>query len=114
MDDERRVAKRHGLWIPIQLTSGPDIRMLAVSQNISWSGALVVAGADLEIGSRVSLTLQVPGEDERQLGGEIVRVEVNEEDPDGLWRFRLAIQFDESVPELEPAFERLGGKSPLA
>lgn len=111
MDDERRVAKRHGLWIPVQLSSGPDIQMLAVSKNISWSGALVVAGADLEVGSRVTLTLQVPGEDDRQLDGEIVRVEVNEEDPDGLWRFRLAIHFDQAVPELEPAFERLGAKA---
>ena len=36
-----------------------------------------------------------------------MRVEVNEEDPDGLWRYRLAIRFDEEVPELEPVLERL-------
>lgn len=110
MSDERRRAKRYVLWIPVQLSSGPDVQMLAVSRNISWSGALMIAGASLDVGERVSLTLQVPGEDDRELPGEIVRVEPNEEDPEGLWRYRLAVRFDEEVPELEPAFERLHGK----
>src|SRR5262245_23179479 len=111
MSDERRNAKRHVLWIPVQLASGTDVQMLAVSRNISWSGVLVIAGASLEIGQKVQLTLQIPGtEGERKLDGEIVRVESNEEDPEGLWRYRLAVKFDDAVPELEPAFEALEGK----
>ncbi|HJL18086.1 MAG TPA: PilZ domain-containing protein [Sandaracinaceae bacterium LLY-WYZ-13_1] len=108
MGEERREAKRYVLWIPVQVSSGEDVpQMLAVSRNISWSGALMIAGASLELGRRVTLELQVPGEDARELEGEIVRVEPNEEDPEGLWRYRLAVRFDAPVPELEPAFERL-------
>lgn len=111
MSDERRAAKRHVLWIPVQMEAGEDIKMLAVSRNISVSGMLVIVGASLGVGERVELTLQVPGEDDRKLGGEIVRVEANEEDPDGLWRHKLAVAFDEDVAELATAFERLEKKS---
>ena len=81
--------------------------MLAVTRNISWSGVLMVVGANLEAGERVELTLQIPGAEARKLPGVIVRAEVNEEDPDGLWKYRLAIQFDDPVHDLEEAFERL-------
>jgi hypothetical protein len=112
MTDERRVARRYVLWLPVQVEAGTETRMLAVSRNISWSGALMIAGANLSVGERVSLTLQMPGvAEDRQLTGEIVRVEPNEEDPDGLWRFRLAVRFDEPVEDLEPAFEKLESKA---
>ena len=112
MSDERRAGKRHALWVPIEVQQGSDVYMLAVSRNISLSGALVIVGASLDVGERVELRIQIPGGDDRELGGEIVRVEVNEEDPDGLWRYRLAIRFDELVEDLEPAFERLEKKAP--
>jgi hypothetical protein len=111
MSDERRGARRYVLWIPVQMTSGPDVTMLAVSRNISGSGALLIAGASLDPGARVELVLQVPGTDDRHLGGEIVRVETNEDDPDGLWRYRLAVRFDDEVPQLVPHFEALEAKS---
>lgn len=113
MSEERREAKRHALWVPIQVEAGSDVNMLAVSRNISLSGVLVIVGAKLDEGARVTLTIAVPTEnEERELAGEIVRVEVNEEDPDGLWRYRLAIRFDEPVPDLEPVLERLEERLP--
>jgi len=107
MTDERRVSARHTLWVPIEIKQGEEIQMLAVSRNISETGVLVIVGAKLEVGGRVDLKLQVPGQSDEKLAGEIVRVEVNEDDPDGLWRYRLAIHFDTPVPQLVPAFERL-------
>lgn len=110
MTEERRSAQRHTLWIPVQVKVGADVEMLAVSRNISWNGVLVIVGASAEVGERVRLTLQVPGEDDHEIGGEIVRSEVNEDDPEGLWRHLLAIRFDEELPGLESAFERLESK----
>lgn len=111
MSEDRRTARRYVLWLPVQIESGSD-RMLAVSRNVSFGGALVIAGASLEIGSAIELRLQFPGSaEDRVLGGEIVRVEENEEDPDGLWRYRLAVRFDEPVPELEAELERLESKT---
>ncbi len=112
MSDERRGARRYVLWIPVQLKSGPDVQMLAVSRNVSGSGALLIVGASLELGERVELSLQLPGSaEERRLGGEIVRVETNEDDPDGLWRYRIAVRFDDEVSDLEPMFEALEAKT---
>lgn len=110
-DEERRAKKRYVLWIPIQVESGPEVQMLAVSRNISLSGVLVIAGAKLGVGETVTLKLQVPNAEERSVSGEIVRVETNEEDPEGLWRYRLAVRFAEEVPELEEAFEALEAKA---
>ncbi len=107
MTEERRSAKRHALWVPVELSAGQDVYMLAVSRNISFTGVLVIVGAKLEPGRRVELKLSVPKAGERAVSGEIVRVEHNAEDPDGLWKYLLAIRFDEPVPELEAAFERL-------
>ncbi|MBX3272318.1 MAG: PilZ domain-containing protein [Sandaracinaceae bacterium] len=111
MDEDRRRAKRHALWIPVELRAGDDTYLLAVSRNISFTGVLVIVGASLDEGQRVALTLSIPGGGERAVGGEIVRVGANEEDPDGLWRHLLAIAFDEPVPELEAAFERLEARA---
>lgn len=112
MSEERRAARRYALWIPVQLASGPELRMLAVSRNISWSGALMIAGASVEVGEEVELTLSLPGGGEdRALKGEIIRVETNDEDPDGLWRYRIGVKFAEAVPELEPAFEALEART---
>ncbi|MCB9596144.1 MAG: PilZ domain-containing protein [Sandaracinaceae bacterium] len=107
MSDERRSAKRHALWVPVELKQGEDVYMLAISRNISLTGVLVVVGAQLEAGERVELTLTVPSSEPRTAAGEIVRVQVNEEDPDGLWKYLLAVRFDEPVPELEDALEKL-------
>ncbi len=117
MSDERRVATRHTLWIPVQVRApvgdeGEEINMLAVSRNISWSGALMIGAAELEVGATVSLTLQVPGTEDRMLTGTIQRVEANEEDPDGMWKYQLAVAFDDEVQELEAAFEKLVSKQP--
>ena len=106
-EDERRIAQRYVLWIPIQIEQGADLRVLAVSRNISGTGVLVIAGAALEVGSKIDLTLSVPGRDDRSLTGEVVRAEPNDEDPDGLWRHRIAVRFDQPVPDLEATFERL-------
>ncbi|MCA9608090.1 MAG: PilZ domain-containing protein [Myxococcales bacterium] len=111
MTEERRSAKRHALWVPVELRQGEDVYMLAVSRNISFTGVLVIVGAALGEGERVELTISVPNADDRKVMGDIVRVQVNDEDPDGLWKYLLAIHFEEAVPELEAAFEKLEARS---
>jgi hypothetical protein len=112
MSEERRAGDRHVLWVPVRMRAGEDVTLLAVSRNISVCGVLVIVGASLEVGQRVELTPQVPDADERTVGGEIVRVGPNREDAEGLWRYETAIAFEESLGELEGAFERLEEQTP--
>ena len=60
---------------------------------------------------RLKLTLALPGHEPRELEGTIVRVEDNTLDPDGLWRHRVAVAFDERVEALESVLEEVSRAS---
>ena len=105
-DDERRKASRFGVWFPIQISDDGGM-IIAISRDISSVGIAAVAAAKPEVGSQVTVTLNLPNEDEREIKGKIVRVDVNDADPDGLWRHRVAVAFEEELKELEPVLEDL-------
>lgn len=95
-----RKAARYTVWLPVrveELSEG-----MAVTHNASGHGALMVTASVLEVGSPVTITFEIPpdGSERKTVHGRVVRVEPNREDPDGLWRHRLAVEFDEPVPEL--------------
>ena len=79
---------------------------LAVSHNVSKSGMLMATAEHLEEGAPVKARFSVPpNEREHELDGRVVRFEKNEHDPEGLWPYRVAVEFDEVHPELEPQLE---------
>lgn len=106
MANERRGGPRFEVWFPVQVEpagtdgSGPRI---TVSRDVSPRGILLSAASELTPGAKVFVTFRVlPDEKtERRVEGTVVRVEPNREDPDGLWPVRLAVEFDERIPELE-------------
>lgn len=79
------------------------MQRITVSRDVSTRGILLSAAEELKPGSKVVVTFRVlPDEkNERRVEGRVVRVEPNKEDPDGLWPVRLAVEFDEQLPELE-------------
>jgi len=100
--DEQRHDERAKVWLPIRLTSDEG-EVPAVSADASEMGALVLAPRALAVGSRVTLSFDIPGNPPtvRTTMGEVVRSESNVEDPHGLWPYRLAVTFDSPVPELD-------------
>lgn len=86
--------------------SSSEVDGMAVNHNISAGGMLVVVSAEIEPGAQVTVTFSVPpGGREHTLRGRVARVEPNAEDPDGLWPYRMAVQFDQVDPDLIPALE---------
>lgn len=81
---------------------------VAISRNVSERGVLMATAADLEEGTSVKVTFQ-PSSDspERQVEGVIVRCEDNDSDPDGLWPYRVAIEFSDPLPDLADELRRL-------
>ena len=76
---------------------------MAMNHNIGAGGMLMVLGADLSVGQSVRVTFRIPpGDVERQLQGTVLRIEPNEEDPEGSWPMRVAVAFDDVEPELAP------------
>jgi hypothetical protein len=105
---ERR-AQRYTVWLPIRVEELPE--GMAVTHNASGCGLLVVTASALDVGWPVSVTMRVPpdGDTEKSVHGRVVRVELNDEDPDGMWPHRLAVEFDHPVPELEELLKNLAG-----
>ena len=90
------------VWFPVQLDAEQLKARVAVSKDVSSRGCLLSTASTISPGSKVAVTFHVPGEaSARRIEGHVVRVEKNDEDPGGMWPNRVAIAFDEPVPELE-------------
>jgi hypothetical protein len=81
----------------------------AVSHDASDNGLLLVCSGTPEIGSTIRVTLVIPpgGNVEVTVPATVVRVTRNDEDPDGLWPNKMAVQFQEPVEKLEAYLAQL-------
>ncbi len=70
---------------------------------MSQGGALLVTSSKPAPGDKVQLFVRVPpnAENEREISATVRRVEPNSADPNGIWPFQIALEFDEHQPELE-------------
>ena len=102
-DNERRAHPRFRLWLPARIEGDDQPTRLAVGHDMSQKGSLLVTRQRLQAGQQVRIFLRVPpsGDDEHEISARVVRVEANDADPEGLWPYRLAVEFDDSYPELE-------------
>lgn len=100
---ERRAHPRYRLWIPARIQGEAEISRLAVGHDMSQKGTMLVTRAKLEAGAAVRLFVRIPpdSKQEHEIGAKVVRTALNDADPDGLWPFRLALEFDEPYPEIE-------------
>ncbi len=110
MDDEkdRRIYHRYKLWIPARLEGETGPTQLAVGHDMSQKGSLLVTSKQLQVGERVRLFVRIPpdADDELQFEARVLRIAANDADPNGLWPFRVALEFDQAVPELEKALRQ--------
>ncbi len=107
---ERRRADRVSEWLPVQLDAGKA--GLAVTHNVSETGALLVTAQVLEVGQLVTIKASLPAsgdalERDIALEARVVRFSANTEDPEGLWPYSVAVQFEKPHPELEAALREL-------
>ena len=107
--DERRRAERYRVWFPMRTQTDAEGENLAMSQNISTSGLLMATTRELAEGAAVTVIFRVPPDngDEQRVVGKVVRFEENENDPEGLWPYRVAVEFEDVHPELEPILASL-------
>jgi len=102
-DNERRAHPRYRLWLPARIEGNDQPTRLAVGHDMSQKGSLLVTRKRVEAGQQVRLFIRVPpdGDEEYEISARVVRVEANDADPEGLWPFRLAVEFDDIYPELD-------------
>lgn len=110
---ERREHARTRIWFPVHLAAKDEVDVLGVCYDVSKTGILVSTATQVEQGAEVRVTLRIPPQDpiERTVRGRVVRSGRNEDDPDGIWRFRIALEFEEPIPELEGLLDEIVGSS---
>jgi hypothetical protein len=109
---ERRAHARYAVWFPVVVTSSVG-EGIAISYDVSAGGLLVACPGRLEPGAEVEVTFRVrPEAPEQRARGCVVRVERNQEDDDGPWRWRIAVEFDHPVPEIEALLASSTGVRP--
>ena len=113
MTDDAREKERFTVWFPMKIQLEGDEEGVAVSRNMSEKGILMASAAKLEPGTPVTVTFRLGQGDESTVKGRIVRREENDEDPDGLWPHRVAVEFEETVEGLEPVLRELHDKAPF-
>ncbi len=102
------------MWLPIRIRTAAD-EGLAVTYDLSEKGVLIFTTAALAVGTRVTLTFDVPGEDRTVVStGAVVHTSPNDADPDGLWRHRVGIELDQVVGEFRALIERLADLAPVS
>jgi hypothetical protein len=111
---EQRQRERARVWLPIRLRSA-DGDALGVTYDASEQGVLMLTASALAVGTRVSLTFEVPGAAPKELvaSGQVVRAAPNLDDPDGLWPHRVAVVLDEPMAAFHAELEALALAHPL-
>jgi hypothetical protein len=108
--DDRRHHDRYRLWLPARLEGSEVAGRLAVGHNISQTGSLLVTSGKLAVGHELRIFVRLPpqGSAEKELRARVVRCDVNQADPNGLWPYRVAVEFAEPHPELEELLREHG------
>jgi len=118
---EQRERERSRVWLPVRLRwSGGE--GFAVTYDASDKGVLMLTTQPIAVGTRVTVTFEVPvepasgpasGPRERTGNGRVVRSGSNDDDPQGLWPCRVAVALDEVVAALSDELGRLSKEHPL-
>jgi len=111
---ERRAAVRHFTCYPFHVQTGESgdtsDMAIAVIQDLSPTGALLLVGSDLPIGTRVKLHLDFVEPSPRIVEGRVVRAERRPRDASAVWPFGAAVEFSEACEDLAPSIEELARK----
>src|SRR5689334_10576199 len=110
-DSERRAATRHITCTPFHVQRGERGQSsnveIALIQDLSPTGALLLSVGDLPVGTRVKLHLDLGDSPARIVEARVVRAERRPEDVSDVWRFAAAVHFAEAQQDLEPFMREL-------
>ncbi len=98
-DSERRRSLRLPLWVPTRIDTATQPNRFGMTRNVSSTGALLGTPTRFRIGERADIELRLPNQEPKNVPGRIVRLEVNESDEVGLWRYLMAVRFLEPLSE---------------
>ncbi|GAB5550001.1 MAG: PilZ domain-containing protein [Sandaracinaceae bacterium] len=103
---ERRANERYRVWFPLTVVTDEGQEGTAISYDVSASGLLMACPGSLQVDDVVTLRFKLASDDqdERNVQAKIIRVEATT-DPEGPWRYRMAVEFLTPQPDLEGLLE---------
>ncbi len=110
---DRRGRPRHRLWLPVYTEA--VVGGVAVTHDASDNGMLLLTRERLEVDTELRVQFSVPPGDGKvfETTARVVRVTENDDDPEGLWHFQVAVTFSERFPALGPLLQSLEAKLAL-
>ncbi len=86
------------MWFPVEVTSTSSLDGLGISHDASPRGILFASGVKMDVGTSITIKFRVSKDaPEQTVTGKVVRVEVNDDDPTGMWPNRLAVSFEAPI-----------------
>jgi hypothetical protein len=83
-----------------------------VSRDASGGGLLLLSDVDVPIGSKLTLKVFIPKQDEpRVLMASVIRCEPIPAAEKAIWGYRLGVAFETSAPDLQQIVQSLGKRS---
>jgi hypothetical protein len=96
--DPRRKVPRLPVVLAVELSSKAKPGRCGVTRNASGKGLLIVTPSRFSVGDELDLSVH-SGAQSGRVAARVVRVEENAVDSAEVWRYRLAVELDGSLPE---------------
>ena len=101
---EARKSPRRPVWLPIGIDGENRPNRIGVSRDASLSGVLISTGSRFEVGEVVTLRIRLTNKNkEIQAKGKVVRVDHETGAAAQMWPYRIAVQLDTPVADLNDA-----------
>jgi hypothetical protein len=106
--DERRQADRHPVYTTAEMLTDAGEVKIAITQDASDTGLLLMTRAKLEVEQKIKIRIHLhDGQPPRVLDGRVVRRMTLPPGVSPLWREQVAVQLDESAPDVAAALKDL-------
>ena len=97
--------------LAVELSSKAKPGRCGVTRNASGKGLLIVTPSRFDVGEKLELSVHI-GSQSGRASARVVRVEENGRDSSEMWRYRLAVELDGTLPE--SLIDEARARGPLA
>lgn len=101
---DRRRAERHPAKIAGTLQSESEAQ-IAMVRDLSTTGTMALTRAATNVGDFVRLSLRLSGGVDRDVFGVVKRFERNEGGSADLWPYKVAVEFDHPLSDVDPILD---------
>lgn len=107
--DERRTHPRYLVCLALDVKAPAQGKHTAILQDASVGGMYFLTRAGLAVGDPLHISVRLASKPERvvqEVAGTVKRVDKLPPERADLWRFGVAVEFDEAARTLEPELQR--------